>query len=231
MSETSDDCKSIKNDGECMDADCKSSRKSICFTCNYLLAKEEHYGFEIPTNIKFKSFCGIIRITKCMFCNMTSNCITIYDNSDRIGNQKNKAYPKYVMEFYRVEILNNYKELFEDVQYFDMAYFEKVKRPTSLYAYMCETCILINEAMNDNPLENKGYRFKTCDECDFCNLYKPLTQCICLKQEEYMKYCSWLFNDTEIESYMDLKIRQPLQLYFQKYIGHIDSEFIQSINT
>ena len=79
--------------------------------------------------------------------------------------------------------------------------------------------------MNDNQLENKHYRFETCDECDFCNLYKPLTQCICLKQEEYIKYCSWLFNDTEIESYMDPKIRQPLELYFQKYIDHIDNEF------
>ena len=46
-----------------------------------------------------------------------------------------------------------------------------------------------------------------------------------------MEYCSWLFNDTKIKSYMDPKIRQPLQLYFQKYIDHIDSEFIPSINT
>lgn len=30
---------------------------------------------------------------------------------------------------------------------------------------------------------------------------------------------------------MDPKIRQPLKLYFQKYIDHIDSEFIPSINT
>ena len=80
--------KGREHNDKCMDDNCKSSRKSICFICNYLLAKEDHYGFEIPTNIKFKFFCGIIRITKCMFCNITSNCITIYDNSDRIGNQK-----------------------------------------------------------------------------------------------------------------------------------------------
>lgn len=239
MSETSEsdnftcDCDDFKyiNDDECMGADCKGSSNPICAICNYLLAKEEHFGFENPTNTEFNYFNGIKIRTKCMFCNMTSNCIAIYDNSGRIGNRRNKAYPKYIIELYREKILKEYKELLDIVHYFDMACFEKVKRPTSYEANMCGTCILINEAMNDNQLENKHYRFETCDECDFCNLGKPLTQCICLKQEEYMKYCSWLFNDTEIESYMDPKIRQPLKLYFQKYIDHIDSEFIPSINT
>ena len=63
--------------------------------------------------------------------------------------------------------MKEYKELLESVQYLDMACFEKVKRPTSYEANMCGTCILINEAMNDNQLENKHYRFETCDECDF----------------------------------------------------------------
>ena len=221
----------IRDDEECMGSDCKGSSNPICFICNYLLAGREDYRFKNPTNTKFNFSRGIIIITECMFCNMKSNCITIYDNSGRIGNRKNKAYPKYIIELYRKEILNNYKKLLDSVQYFDMVCFEKVKRPTSILAYMCETCILINEAMNDNQLENKPYHFETCDECDFCNMTKPATQCICLKQDEYMEYCAWLFNDTEIESYMDPKIRQPLQLYFQKYIDYINSVFIPSINS
>jgi hypothetical protein len=235
MSETSEsddftcDCQEYGFKGrghneECMGITCKGSYNPMCLICNYLLARKEYCDFENPTNTEFLSFESIITITECMFCNGTFNCITIYDYSGRIGNRHNKAYPKYIIELYRETILNNYKELLESVQYCGMACFEKVKRPTSSLAYMCETCILINEAMNNTQLENKVYRFRTCEECDFCNS-DPLTQCICLKQEEYMEYCSWLFNDTEIESYMDPKIRQPLQLYFQKYIDHIDNVF------
>ena len=218
-------------DEVCMGDKCKGSRNPICFICNYLLAGTESYMWENPTNTEFNFFSSVITTTKCMFCNMTTNCITISDNSSRIGNRRNRAYPKFIIELYRKKILDDYKELFESVQYFDMTCFEKVKRPTTKYAYMCETCILINEAMNATQLENKGYRFETCDECDFCNLYKPQTQCLCLTQDEYMKYCEWLFNDPKIVSYMDPKIRQSLELYFKTYIEHIDSEFIPSINT
>lgn len=180
--------------------------------------------WENPTNPEFNFFSSVITITECMFCNMTTNCITISDNSDRIGNRRNRAYPKFIIELYRKKILDDYKELFEIVDYCGITCLEKVKRPTTWEAYMCATCILINEAMNNNQLENKDWRFQTCDECDFCAISSP-TQCLCLTQDEYMKYCEWLFNDTEIESYMDPKIRQPLELYFKKYIEHIDTEF------
>ena len=37
---------------------------------------------------------------------------------------------------------------------------------------------------------DKEYCFHTHDACAFCYMTKSVTQYICLKQEEYMEYCS-----------------------------------------